>query len=182
MSRLLSLLCAAAVLVAVGGVTVAVKADDGPIDVRQKLMKANGAAAELGSAAGIGVLADAKSTIEERIRLMKVDGQAAKLGLDMIKGTVPFDLAKAKGIFATFVDAAQKEKSLFPPDSKTGGTTASPKVWEDMAGFLAAYDKFGSESAAAQKSITDLDSFKAAFGTVTKNCGGCHETYRVKRG
>jgi cytochrome c556 len=133
--------------------------------------------------ATLGVRADALSTIKDRIDLMKVDGQAARLGLDMIKGTVPFDLAKAKGIFATFVDAAQKEPALFPEDTKTGdGTTASPKIWEDMAAFKAAYGKFGSEASAAMKATTDLASFKESFGGVVKNCGSCHELYRVKKG
>ncbi len=36
------------------------------------------------------------------------------------------------------------------------------------------------KKAAAQ--TKDLDSFKDAFGTVTKACGSCHETYRVKKG
>ncbi|MFI5014462.1 MAG: c-type cytochrome [Hyphomicrobiales bacterium] len=133
--------------------------------------------------ASLGVRADALSAIEARIQLMKIDGQAARLGLDMVKGTVPFDLAKAKGIFSTFIDAAQKEVTLFPEDSKTGdGTTAAPRIWEDMAAFQAAYGKFGKDSADALQSTTDLNSFKAAFGTVTKNCGSCHELYRVKKG
>jgi hypothetical protein len=30
--------------------------------------------------------------------------------------------------------------------------------------------------------VTDLDSFKATFGSIGKNdCGGCHEKYRVKK-
>ena len=29
--------------------------------------------------------------------------------------------------------------------------------------------------------VKDLDSLKAAFGNVSKNCGGCHETYRIKK-
>jgi cytochrome c556 len=34
----------------------------------------------------------------------------------------------------------------------------------------------------AEAKVTDLDSFKAAFGNIGKNdCGGCHEKYRVKK-
>jgi cytochrome c556 len=127
--------------------------------------------------------ADALDAIKARIELMHADSKAARLGADMIKGNAPFDLAKAKGVFATFVDAAQKEPALFPDDSKSGdGTTASPRIWEEMTAFKAAYAKFGEESAQAEKSITDLASFKAAFGTVTRNCSTCHERYRVKKG
>jgi len=129
------------------------------------------------------VRADALSTIKARIDLMKADLQAARLGNDMIKGNAPFDLTKAKGVFATFVNAAQKEPELFPEDTKTGdGTTASPKIWEDMDAFKAAYVKFGSDASAAMKATIDLASFKDAFGGVVKNCGACHEKYRVKQG
>jgi cytochrome c556 len=27
--------------------------------------------------------------------------------------------------------------------------------------------------------VKDLDSFKAQFGEVAKNCGGCHRDYRL---
>jgi cytochrome c556 len=100
----------------------------------------------------------------------------------MVKGEAPFDLAKAKTIFATYADAASKLDGLFPPNSKTGDkTTAAPKIWEDMAGFKAAAAKFGSQAKAAGAAVKDLNSFKAQFGEVQKNCGGCHQTYRVKK-
>jgi len=151
MSRLLSFATAAAVLVAVSGVTLAVRADDGPIEARQKLMKGNGA--------------------------------AAKLGADMIKGVQPFDLAKAQAAFDTFANTAAKAPSLFPDNSKTGNdTTASPKIWEDTATFKADFVKFGKDATDLKPMVKDLDSFKAAFVTVTKNCGGCHDAFRVKKG
>ena len=54
---------------------------------------------------------------------------------------------------------------LFPDDSKSGGeTTAAPKIWSDKAAFNAAFAKFEADSKAAQASVKDLDSFKAAFG------------------
>ena len=72
--------------------------------------------------------------------------------------------------------------TLYPENSKTGGeTTAAPKIWEDQAGFKAAFVKFETESAAAATASTDLASFRTAFGGVTKNCGSCHELYRIKK-
>ena len=42
--------------------------------------------------------------------------------------------------------------------------------------------KLGDDAKAADAKVTDLDSFKAAFGNMGKNdCGSCHETYRVKK-
>ena len=100
----------------------------------------------------------------------------------MVKGDAPFDLATAKTAFATFQNAAAKMPNLFPPDSKTGGETiASPKIWEDMADVKARFVKLGEDAKAAEASVKDLDSLKVAFGTVGKNCGGCHELYRIKK-
>ncbi len=100
----------------------------------------------------------------------------------MAKGEAPFDLAKAKTIFVTFEDAAGKMPALFPDNSKTGEDTAAlPAVWEKKADFDAKFKKFGEDAKAAEGSVKDLDSFKAAFATVGKNCGGCHETYRAKK-
>lgn len=120
--------------------------------------------------------------IAARKAIMKMNGQQTGIAAKMAKGEEPFDLEKAKKVFATYEDAAQKMPSLFPDNSKTGGeTTAAPKIWEDMAGFKAAFEKFGADAKAASASTKDLDTFKAAFGNVAKNCGGCHEVYRVKK-
>ena len=50
-----------------------------------------------------------------------------------------------------------------------------------MDDFKAMFAKLGTDAKAAEGSVTDLDSFKAAFGNVGKDCGGCHQTYRVKK-
>ena len=34
----------------------------------------------------------------------------------------------------------------------------------------------------AKGQIKDLDTLKATFPVIGKQCGGCHETYRVKKG
>jgi cytochrome c556 len=136
------------------------------------------------SAVAIGVTAVAAQSdpIASRKALMKGNGDQAKIGAAMAKGEAPFDLAKAKTIFVTFVDASGKMPSLFPDNTKTGGeTAATPKVWEDPADFKARFEKFGADAKVAEDKVTDLDSFKVQFGVVVKNCGGCHELYRVKK-
>ena len=75
-----------------------------------------------------------------------------------------------------------KLPTLFPENSKTGGDTAAlPAIWDNKADFKAKFAKFGADAKAAQAAVKDLDSFKAAFPDMTKNCGGCHETYRAKK-
>jgi cytochrome c556 len=50
-----------------------------------------------------------------------------------------------------------------------------------MAGFKAAMAKWGSDAKAAQTSVKDIDTFKTAFGEAGKQCGACHEVYRIKK-
>jgi cytochrome c556 len=113
---------------------------------------------------------------------MKANGQQAALGAKYVKGEEPFDLAKAKAIFAQYQEAAAKMPNLFPENAKTGGETAAlPAVWEKKADFEAKFVKFGADAKDAATKVKDEASFKEAFPAVQKNCGGCHETYRMKK-
>ena len=125
--------------------------------------------------------------IAARKALMKHNGDQAKIGAAMAKGEAPFDLAKARKIFATFENTAAKAPALFPENSIDEATaddpySASPDIWKNMDDFKARLAKFGSDSKAADTNVKDLDSFKAAFGEIGKNdCSGCHEKYRLKK-
>ncbi|MDQ0392353.1 c-type cytochrome [Labrys monachus] len=122
--------------------------------------------------------------IEDRQALMKGIAGATKEAAGYAKGTTPFDAAKVKALLQVYVDGAAKLPTLFPEDSKTGGTdptTASPKIWEDMAGFKAHADKLGADATAAM-AATDQASFAKAFGVIASNCNACHGVYRVKKG
>jgi cytochrome c556 len=136
---------------------------------------------------GLSIAIAQQDPIAERKALMKSNADQAKVGAAMMKGEEPFDLAKAHKIFVTFADTAAKAPALFPANSIDQPTaddpySASPKIWENMDDFKARLAKFGDDAKAAEAKVTDLDSFKAAFGNIGKNdCGGCHETYRVKK-
>jgi cytochrome c556 len=134
-------------------------------------------------ALGLGVAVAQQDPIAARKALMKTNGDEAKIGAAMLKGEAPFELEKAQKIFASWQDAAAKMPALFPDNSKVGGETAAdPKIWENMDDFKARFAKFGVDAKDAAAKVTDLDSFKAAFGSIGKNdCGGCHEKYRVKK-
>ena len=134
-------------------------------------------------ALGVSVAVAQQDVIKERKDIMKANGDQAKIGAAMMKGEQPYDQAAAQKIFATFADAATKMPNLFPDNSKTGEDTAAlPKIWEDMADFKARFVKFGDDAKAAEASVKDLDSFKAAFGNIGKSdCGGCHQLYRAKK-
>jgi cytochrome c556 len=130
---------------------------------------------------GLTAVMAQSNPITERQQTMKGVGGATREGAAMAKGEAAFDAAKAQAIFKTYADAAKKMPTLFPDSSRTGGeTTAAPKIWEDQAGFKAAFAKFETD-AAAGASVANLDGFRTAFGAATKNCGTCHEVYRIKK-
>jgi cytochrome c556 len=135
---------------------------------------------------GLSTALAQQDPIKARKALMKGNGDQAKVLSEMAKGEKPFDAAAAQKAFATFQDAAAKMPALYPDDSKDGDPTdqfnASPKVWDNMADFKARFTKFGDDAKAAEASVKDVDTLKAALGNLGKNdCGGCHETYRLKK-
>lgn len=130
---------------------------------------------------GLSAIAAETNPITERKDTMKAIGAATREAAAIAKGEAPFDAAKVQAVFKAYSDSAKKMATLFPDSSKAGDTTASPKIWEDQAGFKAALAKFDGDAAAASAAATDLAGFRSGFGNVTKNCGSCHEAYRVKR-
>jgi cytochrome c556 len=133
-------------------------------------------------ALGITAVVAQTDPIAARKALMKTNGDTTKAAAAMMKGEAPFDLAKAQAAFAAYQDSAKKMPDLFPDTSKTGGETAAlPAVWDQMDDVKTRFKKLGDDAAAASAATKDLDTFKASFPAVTKNCGGCHETYRAKK-
>jgi cytochrome c556 len=124
--------------------------------------------------------------IADRQALMKANGKAMKELTGIVKGEAAFDAAVVLAALSKLSEDAGKmdPATLWPAGSDTGGdTTSSPKIWEDPAGFKAAIDKFRSDAdAAVAAAPADVDGLKAQMGVVGSNCGGCHETFRIKKG
>jgi len=132
-------------------------------------------------ALGVTAVMAQQDPIAARKAIMKANGQQAGIGSKMAKGEEPFALDKAKKVFATYQDVA-KAHALFPESSKTGGDTAAlPAIWQNKADFEARLTKLANDAKSAEAATKDLDTFKAQFTEVQKNCGGCHETYRQKK-
>jgi len=133
-------------------------------------------------AIGITAVAAQSDPIAQRKAIMKEVGAQTKTGGGMAKGEAPYDQAQAEKLFATYVDASAKMPTLFPENSKTGGDTAAlPAIWANKPDFEAKFAKFGADAKGAASAVKDADSFKTTFSAITKNCGGCHETYRAKK-
>ncbi|MFB9983316.1 c-type cytochrome [Mesorhizobium kowhaii] len=144
----------------------------------RKLVIAISMLALAGSAAFADPILDRQALMKER---GKIVGGISKV----VKGEEPYDAAAVLTALQALQANAEKVDvdALFPAGSDTGDTTAAPKIWEDMAGFKAANDKFIADvKAAAAAAPADVDTLKTQFDTIASNCGTCHQTYRVKKG
>ena len=133
---------------------------------------------------GMGAVWAQQDSVKEVQMLMKGNGKNAGAVAAMVKGEKPYDQATVDSALAQFEDTAKKLPTLFPESTKglkpEGDYSASPKIWEDKAGFDAKIASFAKVVGEAKGKIKDLDSLKATFPAVGKECGGCHETFRVK--
>ncbi len=137
-----------------------------------------------GLALFVPVAVGADDPVKARRALMKgVVGKNAKLALQMVKGETPFDAAKAGAVMAAISDVPDRYVKLFPEGSDMDPETeASPKIWQDMTGFLAAAEKLKIDSAAASTAAAQGEAqFATAFNKVVENCKACHEAYRIKK-
>jgi cytochrome c556 len=144
----------------------------------RKLILAISMLAFAGSAAFADPILDRQALMKER---GKIAGELSKV----VKGETPFDAAAVLTALQALQANAEKFDAdvLFPAGSDTGKTTASPKIWQDMAGFKADGDKYLADvKAAVAAPPADVDAFKAQFNTIGGDCGTCHQTYRIKKG
>jgi cytochrome c556 len=132
---------------------------------------------------GVGAVM-AQDAVKDAQAVMKANGKNAGALAGMVKGEKPYDQAAVDAAFAQFAETAKKLPTLFPASMKgmklEGDYDASPKVWDDKAGFDEHVASFAKTVDEAKGKIKDLDTLKANFPLVGKQCGGCHETYRVK--
>jgi cytochrome c556 len=133
---------------------------------------------------GVGAVAAQQDVVNQVQVLMKGNGKNAGALSAMVKGDKPYDQATVDAAIAQLDDTAKKLPKLFPDGAKglkpEGDYSASPKVWEDKAGFEAHIASFGKTVAEYKGKIKDLDTLKVALPAIGKQCGGCHETYRLK--
>ncbi|AZO55631.1 MULTISPECIES: cytochrome c [unclassified Mesorhizobium] len=123
--------------------------------------------------------------ILDRQALMKERGKIVGGLAKVVKGEEPFDAAAVLTQLQALQANAEKfdVEALFPKGSDAGDTTAAPKIWEDMAGFKAAEDKYLADvKAAIAAAPGDVDALKTQIGTIGSDCGTCHQGYRVKKG
>ena len=135
----------------------------------------------------IGAVVASQDVANQTQTTMKATGRAlgAVLG-PMFKGEKPYDQAAVDTALTQLADTAKKLPAMFPESIKglkvEGDYSSSPKIWEDKAGFAAKIESFGKIVTEAKLKIKDLDSLKATVPAIGKECGACHETFRLKNG
>src|SRR5713226_9592680 len=114
---------------------------------------------------GVGVVAAQQDLIKQAQTMMKGNGKNAGALGAMVKGEKPYDQATVDTALTQFEDTAKKLPMLFPVGTKglkpEGDYSASPKIWEDKAGFDAKIASFAKVVTEAKSKIKDIDSLKA---------------------
>ena len=132
---------------------------------------------------GAGAVLAQQDALKQAQAQMKGNGKNAGALAAMVKGEKPYDQATVDTALAQFADTAKKLPTLFPDSIKgkqpDGDYRISSKVWEDKAGFAEHAASFG--KAVSDAKITNLDTLKTTLPVIGKQCGGCHETFRVKK-
>jgi len=127
----------------------------------------------------------AQDQLKDTQAIMKANGKNAGALSAMVKGEKPYDQATVDTALAQFDDTAKKLPKLFPASLKgqafEGDYQTSPKIWDDKAGFDEHIATFAKAVGEAKGKIKDVDTLKAELGLIGKQCGGCHETYRIKK-
>ena len=135
---------------------------------------------------GVGAVMAQGDQVKQTQTVMKGNGKNAGALAAMIKGEKPYDQATVDAALVQFNDTAKKLPTLFPASLKgakfDGDYSPTDKVWDDKAGFDEHIASFAKTVSDAKGKITDLDTLKASFPAVGKACGGCHETFRSKKG
>lgn len=133
---------------------------------------------------GVSAVVAQQDLVERARTVMKDTGKKAGALGAIVKGDKPYDQATVDAALAQFEDTAKKLPTLFPESIKglkaDGDYSSSPKIWEDKAGFEARIVSFGKVVTEAKPKIKDLQTLKASFPAIGRECKDCHETYRVK--
>ena len=136
---------------------------------------------------GVGAGVAQQDAVKVAQDTMKATGKSMGGVLSpMFKGEKPYDQAAVDAALAQFDDTAKKLPTLFPASVKDakweGDYSPTPKIWQDKADFDAKIASFAKVVSEARAKIKDLDSLKANFPGIGKECGACHETFRLKKG
>ncbi len=117
---------------------------------------------------------------------MKANNDAIGVLAAIAKGDKPYDQAVVDAALARLDECTRKLPTLYPESMKGAQTDArfspSDKVWSDKARFAAQITSFGAAVAEAKSKVKDVDALKTSVDSIGKQCGDCHQTFRVRNG
>ncbi|MBE7183618.1 MAG: cytochrome c [Methylobacterium mesophilicum] len=120
---------------------------------------------------------------EDREALMKERAGLLKQITPYAKGDSAFDATAVQALLVKLDQNAKRDSvdELFPEGSQAG-SEASPKIWEDKNAFKAEWTRYAdATSAAVAAAPKDQASLQMAVGAIGKECGVCHQNFRVKK-
>jgi cytochrome c556 len=134
---------------------------------------------------GLGAVSAQQDALKNAQTVMKATGKNTGTLAAMVKGERPYDQAAVNASLAVLEETARKLPTLFPESMKGQPSdddySASPKIWENKADFNAHIATFAKVVADAKGRVTNLAALKVVVPAIGKACGGCHETYRIKK-
>jgi cytochrome c556 len=127
----------------------------------------------------------AAGAIDTRQQAMKANGGAMRALTPIVRGEQPWNQQTAVQAATTLNNTGKAIPSVFPQGSgpEAGKTDALPAIWQNWSDFQTKAKALETESAKLLQLAQSGDEagFKAQFPAVGRACGGCHETYRVKK-
>lgn len=131
---------------------------------------------------GTTAVLSAENQHENREAAMKKVGGAMGGLVAIAKGQKPYDAEVVKTSLSTINATIKVFPTYFPDGSQGDDQEASPKIWENKAGFEARAAKLAADTETLLAQIpADQAAVGAALGALGQNCGGCHESYRIKK-
>lgn len=107
--------------------------------------------------------------------------QLAKINAT-IKGDVPFDEAALEMNAHLLVLLNKTVPSYYPAGSDKGSTKAKADIWKSMPDFtrLAHNSQAEAEKLGTAIATGDMAQIKAAYGSTSRSCRACHDSYKEK--
>jgi cytochrome c556 len=131
---------------------------------------------------GAGIAFAEGSLGDQREAAMKAIGGSTAQLAGIAKGSKPYDAAVVKTSLETINATIKTFPALFPVDKPDDDGHAKATIWENMDDFKAHAAKLEADSATLLAQLpADQAAVGAALETLGKDCGACHQTYRLKK-
>jgi cytochrome c556 len=122
----------------------------------------------------------ATGVVAERMHGMKSMAEDMKALAEMLDGKRPFSADEAKTRVASLHHTCHQAQELFSNGKNNHASRAMPAVWEQPGKFAAAMANFDRavEALKAATQTASVQSVRAPFLEVGRQCSSCHEDFR----